>query len=327
MTDSEGLVYSLSTILHDLPASIEILPGGIEEWSSDGPDGNKPAFLLSEGHLGVPQKVLYKLYLAATAMFTAARRQAQDHSALIASSIVIILANSAHQTALNTRKRLIISGKLDPNKELMLIATMISGNRECAKQSMIWAHRRWIFELLYPPKPSSLLHAQLPVALVRSELQILAQSCESYPRNYYAWTHRSYCMHCIMDVVTTTSSPTAEGILEEEYLNVLRWVDLHVSDYSAMHYLCLLVHHFNMLQSSTLSLQSMNSTSLFDHAMSLLSSYPKHEALWMYIRSVITSSVVVADKAAMIARIQSSNEGGQDYWRQLYAFIRRLPTD
>ncbi|PBK74181.1 hypothetical protein ARMSODRAFT_971446 [Armillaria solidipes] len=326
MTDSEGLVYSLSTILHDLPASIEILPGRIEEWLSSDPDRNKLPFLLSEGHLGIPQNVLYKLYLKATAMFTAARQQTQDHSALIASSIIILLANSAHQTALNTRKRLIISGNLDPNKELALIGTMISGNRECAKQSVIWAHRRWIFEYLYPPNPPSLPHTQLPRALVRDELQILAQSCESYPRNYYAWTHRSYCMQSMMDLVTTTSDPAAEAIMQEEYLNLLHWVDLHVSDYSAMHYLSLFVQRFSMLQSSAPSLQSMNLISLFDHAMTLLSSYPNHEALWMFIRSIIASAALV-DRAAMIARVKSSSKGDGTYGLQLLTFIQSLLTD
>ncbi|KAK0226258.1 hypothetical protein IW262DRAFT_1457477 [Armillaria fumosa] len=325
MTDSEGLIFSLSTILHDLPASIEILPGGIEEWTSSDPDGNKPPFLLSEGHLGIPQKMLYKLYLKATAMFTAAR-QAPDHNALIASSITILLANSAHQTALNTRKRLIISGKLDPNNELALIGTIISGNRECAKQSVIWAHRRWIFEYLYPPNPPSFLHAQLPCDFVRDELQTLAQGCESYPRNYYAWTHRSYCMQSMMDLVTTSSDPTAEAIMQEEYLNLLHWVDLHVSDYSAMHYLFLLVQRFSMLQSGASSLQSMNLVSLFDHAMSLLSSYPKHEALWMFIRSIIASAAL-GDRAAMIACVQSSSEGDGVYGHKLFTFIRSLSTD
>ncbi|KAK0460930.1 uncharacterized protein EV420DRAFT_1477812 [Desarmillaria tabescens] len=326
MTDSERLVYSLSTILHDLPASIEILPGGIEEWPSNSPDGNKSPFLLFEGHLGVPHKTLYKLYLVANTMFTTARRQVQDHGALIASSIVILLLNSAHQTALNARKRLIILGKLDANKELVLTGTMISGNRECAKQSMIWAHRRWIFEQLYPPNPPSLPHAQLPLALVRNELRILAQSCELYPRNYYAWIHRSYCMQSIMDLVIATPSPAAEAILEEEYLSLLRWIDLHVSDYSAMHYLCLLVQRFSILQFSTPRLQSINPISLFDHAMSLLSSYPKHEALWMYVRTII-ASVVLVDRAAMIARVKSSSEGGGTYALQLLAFIQSLSTD
>ncbi|KAK0212520.1 hypothetical protein DFS33DRAFT_1269303 [Desarmillaria ectypa] len=326
MADSERLVYSLSTVLHDLPASIEILPGGIEEWSSNGPDGDKPPFLLSEGHLGVPQKTLYNLYLVATAIFTVARQQAQDYRALMASSIVILLANSAHQTALNARKRLIISGKLDPNKELVLIGAMISGNRECAKQSVIWAHRRWIFEHLYPPNLPSLPHAQLPLSIVRNELQILAHSCESYPRNYYAWTHRSYCMQSIMDLMTATSSPAVEAIFEEEYWALLRWIDLHVSDYSAMHYLCLLVKRYSMLQSSAPSLQSMNPMSLFDHTMSLLSSYPAHEALWMYIRTII-ASVVLVDRAAMIARVKSSSEGSGVYTLQLLAFIEKLLTD
>ncbi|KAK0195751.1 hypothetical protein F5146DRAFT_1133199 [Armillaria mellea] len=326
MKDSEGLIYSLSTILHDLPASIEILPGGIEEWSSSDPDGNRRPFLLSEGHLGIPQKLIYKLYLKAAAMFIAARQEAQDHSALIASSIIILLANSAHQTALNTRKRLIVSGKLDPDKELALIGTMISGNRECAKQSVIWAHRRWIFEYLYPPNPPFLPHAQLPCALVRDELQTLAQGCESYPRNYYAWTHRSYCMQSMMDLFTTSSDPAAKAIMQEEYQNLLHWVDLHVSDYSAMHYLFLLVQRFSVLQSGAPRLQSMNLVSLFDHAMSLLSSYPKHEALWMFIRSIIASAAV-GDRAAMIAHVNSSDEGDGTYGLKLLTFIQSLSTD
>ncbi|KAK0486144.1 hypothetical protein IW261DRAFT_1415961 [Armillaria novae-zelandiae] len=325
MTDSEGLIYSLSTILHNSPTSIEILPGGIEEWTSSDRGGNKLPFLLSESHLGIPQKMLYRLYLKATAMFTAARH-AQDHNALIASSIIILLANSAHQTALNTRKRLIISGKLNPDNELTLIGTMISGNRECAKQSVIWAHRRWIFEYLYPPNPPYFLHAQLPCALVRDEVQILAQGCESYPRNYHAWTHRSYCMQSMVDLVTTSSDPAAEAIMQEEYLNLLHWIDLHVSDYSAMHYLFHLVQRFSMLQSGTPSLQSMNLVSLFDHAMSLLSLYPKHEALWMFIRSII-ASVALGDRAAMIARVKSSSEGDEIYGLKLLTFIQSLSTD
>lgn len=296
---------------HFCRSSIEILPGGLKEWTSQGPGVSEEfPFVLVDGHLGIPQKVLYKLYVVAVTLYKNA-----DQAIILALSSIILLANPAHQTALNARKRLITEGSLDPKKELDLIALFIGGSKDCAKQSIVWDHRRWIFGHYYerigddriemmvePPgwrtsEEASFL-PMIPLGVMGRECGLIRQACELYPRNYHAWTH----YHWVMDVAAAIAARGLEhcegtshdyvDFVRGEMMQVREWIARHVSDYSAAHLLC----GFAVLdRAGTLHLTESGSKGLLaeelrEHALGLVQAYPSHETLWLYLRNVLSLS-------------------------------------
>lgn len=236
-------------------ASVEIIPFSPEP----GP------FLLVDGHLGVPKTLMYRLYLTAAS-------QHSKHSTispwLVACTSIIILANPAHQTALNARKRCIQLQVLDANIELGIVAAMVTGIKDCAKQSIIWEHRRWILRHLY-------LGQHIPVDSLQKELDLITRAAELYPRNYFAWNHWQY----IMELLHSSDNLL---LLRGEFDRTTRWIELHIADYSATHHLCTVFHR---LGPDSFGISDANF--LGDHAFSLVERYPDHEALWMYLRVAV----------------------------------------
>ncbi|KAF9039450.1 protein prenylyltransferase [Hymenopellis radicata] len=296
--------------------SVEILPGGFEQWSEAGITNEFP-FLLSDGHLGVPKKILYKLYISASSLFMESRRCNDVHN-LLASTSIILLANSAHQTALNARKRLVQSGHLDAQSELSLFAAFMTGCRDCAKQSMVWHQRRWMLHYLSSSSRAfrDLEYEFLDVSLetIRAELQLLSVCCESYPRNYYAWLHRTYCMGLLQKHVVA-GTPKSHELLSEDFASLLQWIDRHLSDYTAMDHLCKLVSQFQKH-----GFEKMQFRTLFNQAVSLISSYPEHEALWMYLR-VVLCFVPLEERHEMVTEITEGALGAREEAKRLISYL------
>jgi protein prenyltransferase alpha subunit repeat containing protein 1 len=222
---------------------------------------------------------------------------------LCSSSVVILLANPGHQTSLNTRKRLIQKGRLDAEKELTIIAAMLGGVRDCSKQSILWHHRQWLFHHLYGKDIHALsanLVFHIPVHVIQKELDIISPACELYPRNYYAWSHWQFCLRALVDPITAFNLPTADDLSErallilQEYGRLRRWIECHISDHTAVHHLCMLVlciHDPNLRKVLSTTPSNAEDTGVMvgpvaclDHARSLVTSYPDHETLWMYLR-------------------------------------------
>ncbi|TFY57403.1 hypothetical protein EVJ58_g7038 [Rhodofomes roseus] len=316
----------LRTVMEGTPAdggqrlSIEVIPGdgsdGPPDWLSDADQQAYRPFLYVEGHLGVPRKVLYKAYVVAVREFAKLRPSPRSASSPIDAerlahlSAVILLANPAHQTALNTRKQLFSSGLLDTSKELQFLSALLVV-RECSKESLLWHHRRWLLRRIVTTdvvanarcirQEDTLRDTVLSTETLRSEFAIVAQACETYPRNYFAWIHRYLCLEAL---VMLARSPTPfqqayRSLLLEEVLFARTWIERHISDYTAVHYFCNM--HLLLLRQEdiplpidaarTLDLDHIDNltlrTALYAHAKSLLASYPEHETMWLYLRAAI----------------------------------------
>lgn len=287
-----------------------MLQAGMQESPATAP------FLLVDDNLGVPKKVLYALYPVALRVFASARivfnRGQLDASSipdLTISTAVILLANPAHQTALNMRKRLIHRGALEPAHELGFTASLLS-SRNCSNQAVLWYHRQWLLQRCYGSTESessahdlaemtSMDIPMIPLDVLRTELSIASKACEIYPRNYFSWTHRHFCMQSILSQIDLHSdSLPINRFIEEEIAAVRLWVEQHVSDGSAVHYLIVLIRslnhtHLNDRVSQILvgphdgNLLDGLCHSTTDHASSLVKSYPDHESLWMYLRAAL----------------------------------------
>ncbi|KAF8721191.1 hypothetical protein AX14_010486 [Amanita brunnescens Koide BX004] len=281
MPESSDLVLKLASLLARPLASVEILPGGLNDWLVQGARSDFP-FVLTEGNLGVPKKVLYRLYLVAAAMFANGKHGE--------ATSVILLANPAHQTALNARKRLILRDEWPADRELAFTELLLRGSSECAKQSLVWDHRRWIFLRLYETTtPSDKLKVlrgwlgpeewarlpRIPASIARRELDLTKRACELYPRNYHGWNHWRYIMNVAYVFLEQDTGGEWKELVDSQFREMMKWVEGHVSDYTSMHHLHGLAERFEL-----------DKAALVKQASSLKDYYSTHEAVVRYERLV-----------------------------------------
>jgi len=279
----ESFVYLGLKHLHS--SSVEIIPGGLGDWPSLTPEF---PVLLAEGNVGIPYKVLLRLYLCALSLFNPLRSNLRDNRwsdgqsrMVLNTTATILLANPAHQTALNSRKRLVQSGRLLVPQELGFNRNHLCSCRESAKQSILWNHREWLLRRQYIG--DNLSPCNIPTAVLQKELDLIMKCSEIYPRNYHAWAHWHFCLEMV-------HREELYSFLTAAYLRLVQWVERNVSDYTAIHHLYNTARRLQTISlEKTASLQvEVDATprACFDHAMALVSRYPEHESLWMYLRVV-----------------------------------------
>lgn len=318
---------------------MEILPGDSEIWLSASPNeaSSTQQFLFVEGNIGIPQKVLYAAYLASLPIFWQAKREAQTlwslsdiHTSqaavdLLHSSAILLLANPDYQTALNARKQLVMHSVLDCQRELLFTTALLSV-RECAKQSILWHHRMWLLKRIYhdmhgdmsqlDSDGGSLCDIKLPPDVLREEFALASRACEVYRRNYHGWTHRCRCLQSLVAALSSNTLALQDAtqgdnliglrtVLNDEFAFMKTWIDRHISDYSAMDYMCKVEASLYLLEprpdpDPSRIVTPIISTSFppqteehrpenrcWSHAESLVNLYPDHEALWLYLRGAV----------------------------------------
>ena len=263
-------------------------------------------FILVQGNLGIPKKILVGLYIAAIGISLHTTNVLEA----TAVSCVIILLNPAHQTALNARKRLMRNGHIDPNKELVFTELLVRGSLDAGKQSIIWDHRRWCLRNIHGVMgPNVLLpdlqhwasseeverFPRLTPFIIRHEFSIIQRTCEAYPRNYHAWSQWNFMIGVCYVSIYSSKDRFRDflAIIVQEVARLRSWVDQHVSDYSAMHQLC---QTQKLVDCLALSEQfrdivdgTQNSLTFAHHSLSLVTAFPSHESLWMYLRVSLAS--------------------------------------
>ncbi|TFL07180.1 hypothetical protein BDV98DRAFT_13314 [Pterulicium gracile] len=278
-----------------------------------------------EGHLGVSQEFLFGLYPQALKTLKGISRSSpstEELRTLTACTSVAVLANPAHQHCLNLRKELMMRKDvcIRPEKELSFLEATMSASKSFAKQSALWSHRRWILDCLFPsgpttvgdsprvtsslPQPSSFEISDLSrisPTVVAKEIQLVYKACDLYPRNYYAWMHAQFCIEVLFrHLQHSRAREEAHKVLRSHITAMQRWIEQHISDYSAVHHLCNISHR--LASDGTLDVDITELEGLDKHALSLLERYPSHESLWMYLR---ISVAMDPDAASRNKRIQA----------------------
>lgn len=278
--------------------------------------------------MGVPEKVLYKLYVQANNVFVTLRaKHAEISSSGLEVTSVVLLANPSHQTAINTRKKSIQAGLQTVENELGYIASLLS-LKQNSKVSMLWRHRRWLFFHHYGlfSNISSYIEMTdtdeqfrcliLPLNVYKSELDIISKACDNhtYPRNYHAWTHRWLVIQSYAFSLTAAEKPTSTSCIDnskveleqlqsnplQELSDAKFWIERHVSDFSAVHYFCQVLILFHSFKHSIVNEENSSASAILageavisaeaavEHAFELVQAYDKHESLWLYLRSAIS---------------------------------------
>ncbi|XP_034955859.1 protein prenyltransferase alpha subunit repeat-containing protein 1 isoform X2 [Zootoca vivipara] len=162
------------------------------------------------------------------------RKQWLNKEELIDITCTLLLLNPDFTTAWNVRKELIVSGTLNPVKDLHLGKLALT---KFPKSPETWIHRRWVLQQLIQENslPTLVNKGNLETApteriqrLVKEEMDVCCEAAGRYPSNYNAWSHRAWVLQHLAKL--------SGKILLDELSSTKHWVAMHVSDHSGFHY-------------------------------------------------------------------------------------------
>ncbi|NWY69180.1 PTAR1 protein, partial [Erithacus rubecula] len=197
---------------------------------------NRSPIVLVENKLGVESWCVKFLlpYVHNKLLLYRQRKQWLNKDELIDVTCTLLLLNPDFTTAWNVRKELILSGTLNPLKDLHLGKLALT---KFPKSPETWIHRRWVLQQLIQENslPSLATKGNLGAApverihrLVQEEMNVCSEAAGRYPSNYNAWSHRIWVLQHLAKLTVK--------VLLDELSSTKYWVSMHVSDHSGFHY-------------------------------------------------------------------------------------------
>ena len=149
-----------------------------------------------------------------------------------------------------------------------------------------WFHRKWVLQQLHFHKKES---------LIQEELQLCTRVAEQHPKNYYAWTHRLYCMHHVQ-----------LSLLQSEWEFCLDWIPKHVSDHSAAHYGGQVLMRLSQVNSNRAQVMEIIQNGMM-MGKRFVEIHPAHEVLWIFRRVCAHAMLMLLEKSS------ESDEASREY--------------
>ncbi|NWV22577.1 PTAR1 protein, partial [Origma solitaria] len=285
---------------------------------------NRSPIVLVENKLGVESWCVKFLlpYVHNKLVLYRQRKQWLNKDELIDITCTLLLLNPDFTTAWNVRKELILSGTLNPLKDLHLGKLALT---KFPKSPETWIHRRWVLQQLIQENslPSLATKGNLGAApverihrLVQEEMNVCSEAAGRYPSNYNAWSHRIWVLQHLAKLTVK--------VLLDELSSTKYWVSMHVSDHSGFHYrqfllnslICRTVTDNNILaqnqvvneqnpslqkeeesagtEAACAEEQSVDLPRRLDEEMELctelIDNYPGHETLWCHSDETLNNS-------------------------------------
>ncbi|XP_029424004.1 protein prenyltransferase alpha subunit repeat-containing protein 1 isoform X2 [Nannospalax galili] len=272
---------------------------------------NRSPIVLVENKLGVESWCVKFLlpYVHNKLLLYRTRKQRLNKDELIDVTCTLLLLNPDFTTAWNVRKELILSGTLNPVKDLHLGKLALT---KFPKSPETWIHRRWVLQQLIQEASLSsfvtkgnlgIVPAERTQRIIQEEMEVCGEAAGRYPSNYNAWSHRIWVLQHLakLDI----------KILLDELSSTKQWASMHISDHSGFHYRQFLLKSLisqTAVDSSVLEQNSLRSkpkdeeatdsveeprvnlTHLLEKEVEfctdLIDSYPGHETLWCHRRHV-----------------------------------------
>lgn len=203
-------------------------------------------FLLNEKRLAIAQWSLPLIYKYAINLLQKSKDKFQI-------SKIILFLNPEHYTCWNLRRSFIQGAKNFDFKREFQYTNLIQ--TKYPKSETIWNYKKWLIK-----KMENISNEFLEI-----EFDHCSKCSEIYPRNYYAWSYRVFLLNHFKN----------ESILKSEFSKIKNWIQRHVSDHSAVHYITLLLDD---MKNNDLLLNQM----YFNQH--LIINFPGHESLWIYRR-------------------------------------------
>jgi protein prenyltransferase alpha subunit repeat containing protein 1 len=207
------------------------------------------------------------------------------HSQILMATDALMLVNPDHSTAWGDRRRALIATSGDWTREMQFLNLMMTQH---SKAPSSWGHRKYVLQQIVEGivKETDNNETTL-VDLVHKEIAHCSKIAEKFPKNYYAWTHRRYLWSSCILPHLQSNNEIFQTLLQKEFDALKAWLEQHISDHSAVHYLT------QVLEIQLRSMQKDESQSLavskksLDLSQSLLSTHSDHESLWILRRLIV----------------------------------------
>ncbi|KAM7077609.1 protein prenyltransferase alpha subunit repeat-containing protein 1 isoform 1-T1 [Ciconia maguari] len=307
---------------------------------------NRSPIVLVENKLGVESWCVKFLlpYVHNKLLLYRQRRQWLNKDELIDITCTLLLLNPDFTTAWNVRKELILSGTLNPLKDLHLGKLALT---KFPKSPETWIHRRWVLQQLIQENslPSLVTKGNLGAApverihrLVQEEMHVCSEAAGRYPSNYNAWSHRIWVLQHLGKLTVK--------VLLDELSSTKYWVSMHVSDHSGFHYRQFLLKSLigrtvtdnnvlvrnQMVNEQNPSLQKEEESAGAEAACAeeqsvdlpcrleeelelcteLIDTYPGHETLWCHRRRVFYLQHHLSNKLPLLSAVVSSVDSNDE---------------
>ncbi|XP_022368418.1 protein prenyltransferase alpha subunit repeat-containing protein 1 isoform X2 [Enhydra lutris kenyoni] len=317
---------------------------------------NRSPIVLVENKLGVESWCVKFLlpYVHNKLLLYRTRKQWLNKDELIDVTCTLLLLNPDFTTAWNVRKELILSGTLNPIKDLHLGKLALT---KFPKSPETWIHRRWVLQQLIQETslPSFVTKGNLGTVpaertqrLIQEEMEVCGEAAGRYPSNYNAWSHRIWVLQHLakLDV----------KILLDELSSTKHWASMHVSDHSGFHYRQFLLKSLisqtvidgtvleqNPLRSEPALLKDEEAAASTEEARinlprlleeevefstDLIDSYPGHETLWCHRRHIfyLQHHLSAGPHMPQAMEVDGLNDCGKQGYSQETKRLKRTPA-
>ncbi|XP_032163395.1 protein prenyltransferase alpha subunit repeat-containing protein 1 isoform X2 [Mustela erminea] len=317
---------------------------------------NRSPIVLVENKLGVESWCVKFLlpYVHNKLLLYRTRKQWLNKDELIDVTCTLLLLNPDFTTAWNVRKELILSGTLNPIKDLHLGKLALT---KFPKSPETWIHRRWVLQQLIQETslPSFVVKGNLGTVpaestqrLIQEEMEVCGEAAGRYPSNYNAWSHRIWVLQHLakLDV----------KILLDELSSTKHWASMHVSDHSGFHYRQFLLKSLisqtvvdgsvleqNPLRSEPALLKDEEAAASAEEARinlprlleeevefstDLIDSYPGHETLWCHRRHIfyLQHHLSAGPHVSQAMEVDGLNDCSKQGYSQETKRLKRTPA-
>ncbi|RKF56579.1 putative protein prenylyltransferase [Golovinomyces cichoracearum] len=231
--------------------------------------------------IAIPKTILLQAFIVARLVLFKYVRECpsdREHS-LTDATAIILLVDSEHLTAANTRKRL-LKKSIERNQD---IAQEVFAAEICwvdgyltshlyrhTKSPTLWAHRRWVIE-----QNKLFVSAKYMMQNLNDVIFIAAQR---HPRNYYAWSHARW----LQSLNTVVPKGMPELSISKSIISAVQdWCLRNPSDTSGFSFLLYCLMTTPDLEECALSVF----TKTFRTAISYRWS---QESIWCFLRTLAT---------------------------------------
>ncbi|XP_004397593.1 PREDICTED: protein prenyltransferase alpha subunit repeat-containing protein 1 isoform X2 [Odobenus rosmarus divergens] len=318
---------------------------------------NRSPIVLVENKLGVESWCVKFLlpYVHNKLLLYRTRKQWLNKDELIDVTCTLLLLNPDFTTAWNVRKELILSGTLNPIKDLHLGKLALT---KFPKSPETWIHRRWVLQQLIQEtslpafvtkgNPAA-IPAERTQRLVREEMEVCGEAAGRYPSNYNAWSHRIWVLQHLakLDI----------RILLDELSSTKHWASMHVSDHSGFHYRQFLLKSLisqTVIDGSVLEQNPLRSDPALvlpkdeaaasteearinlphlleeevEFSTDLIDSYPGHETLWCHRRHVfyLQHHLSAGPHVSQAMEVDGLNDCSKQGYSQETKRLKRTPA-
>ncbi|XP_010344439.2 protein prenyltransferase alpha subunit repeat-containing protein 1 isoform X3 [Saimiri boliviensis] len=318
---------------------------------------NRSPIVLVENKLGVESWCVKFLlpYVHNKLLLYRTRKQWLNRDELIDVTCTLLLLNPDFTTAWNVRKELILSGTLNPIKDLHLGKLALT---KFPKSPETWIHRRWVLQQLIQETslPSFVTKGNLGTVpaeraqrLIQEEMEVCGEAAGRYPSNYNAWSHRIWVLQHLakLDV----------KILLDELSSTKHWASMHVSDHSGFHYRQFLLKSLisqTVIDSSVMEQNCLRSEPALvlpkdeeaaasteeprinlphlleeevEFSTDLIDSYPGHETLWCHRRHIFyLQHHLNGSQLSQAMEVDGLNDSSKQGYSQETKRLKRTPA-